>query len=111
MKIKLFILLVLFLGIGATSYAQSQTSAPAEKKDAPSAQIVAPDHAKTTDAKADCKWIDADNDGKCDSCGKTKAECDEKCGTTAPKKSGCSSSCPMHKSCGEATATPKDGKK
>jgi hypothetical protein len=118
MKIKFFILMILFLGIGAASYAQSQSSTTAEKKDAPSAQIVAPEQSKTGEctghtgtAKAECKWVDANGDGKCDTCGMTEAECKEKCGTAAPKKEGCGASCPMHKSCGEGSTPPKDGKK
>jgi hypothetical protein len=117
MKMKFFILMILFLGIGAASYAQSQATTT-EKKDAPKAQVTT-----TTDqgsktgectghqagTKADCKWVDANNDGKCDSCGKTEAECKEKC-APAPQKSGCSASCPMSKSCGE-TSPSKDGKK
>jgi len=120
MKIKLFILLVLFLGIGAASYAQTATTAPADKKDAP-AQVATPDHAKSGEctghqagAKAECKWVDANGDGKCDTCNKTEKECKEACAPAGDaKKGGCSSSCPMHKSCGEAKgASPdKDGKK
>jgi hypothetical protein len=111
MKTKFFFLLLLFVGFGLATFAQSQADAPAEKKDAPSAQIVAPDHAKAHAAKADCKFVDTNGDGKCDSCGMTEAECKAKCAPAESKKQGCSSSCPMHKSCGEATAPPKDGKK
>ena len=46
MKIKFFILLVLFLGIGAASFAQTTTTAPAEKKDSP-AQVTTTAPAKT----------------------------------------------------------------
>jgi hypothetical protein len=119
MKIKFFIFMVLFLGIGAISYAQSEAAAPADKKDVP-AQAVSPEPAKTaecpghqaTAVKADCKWVDANNDGNCDICGKKQSECKEKC-ATAPKKEGCGSSCPMHKECGQSsgTAPAKDGKK
>lgn len=107
MKMKSFILIVLFLGIGMMSYAQSQSEAPAAKKDAPAIE-----HSKATGAKAECKWVDANNDGKCDACGMTASECKEKC-APAPKKSGCASTCPMSKSCGEnkAVAEPKDGRK
>ena len=120
MKIKFFFLLALFLGIGAITFAQAQTTAPAETKDV-STQTVAPDHAKTgectghstTGMKADCKWIDADNDGKCDTCKKTEAECKEACkhdaAATTPK-----SGCAMQKECGKSGASccpSKDGKK
>lgn len=120
MKIKFFILMVLFLGIGAFSYAQTETAAPAATKDAPAQ--VAPEQGKTADCpghqstemKAGCKWVDADNDGKCDTCGKTVKECNEKCASSsAPKKEGCAASCPMHKECGESHGTKpsKDGTK
>ena len=96
MKIKFFILMVLFLGIGAISYAQSQASAPEEKKDSP-AQVVNPEQGKTGEctghmtsgAKADCKWVDANNDGICDTCKKTAKECQEKCATPATTGSKC----------------------
>lgn len=108
MKIKFFILLVLFLGIGVASFAQTATSAPADKKDG-STQVT------TTPAKSDCKWVDANGDGKCDTCGKTEKECKAACGDAKgePKKEGCSSSCPMYKECTgkEGSAPPKDGKK
>jgi len=121
MKIKFFILMVLFLGIGAITYAQSQASNPAEKKDSP-AQVVNPEQGKTGDcaghmtsgAKAECKWVDANHDGICDTCGKTEKECKEKCAPASEqKKEGCAASCPMHKECGEShgTKTSKDGKK
>jgi hypothetical protein len=119
MKIKFFILMVLFLGIGAFTYAQT-TAAPAEKKDAP-AQVTSPEKGKTGEctghqagAKSECKWVDANNDGKCDTCGKTEKECKEKCAPASePKKEGCAASCPMHKECGESSGTKpsKDGKK
>ena len=99
--------MILFLGIGAATYAQSEASAPADKKDAPKAQIVTDQNAT---AKTGCTWVDANNDGKCDNCGKTAAECKEKC-APAPKKEGCSSSCPMHKECGQTSSPSKDGKK
>lgn len=117
---KFFILMILFLGIGAASYAQSQATTT-EKKDAPKAQITTTTDqgSKTgectghqaTGTKADCKWVDANNDGKCDSCGMTQAECKEKCAPAESKKSGCSASCPMSKSCGESSSPSKDGKK
>lgn len=113
MKIKFFILMVLFLGIGAISYAQTQTVAPAETKDAP-AVVTTPDHAKTgecsghqtTGMKADCKWVDVDGDGKCDTCKKTEKECKEACkpAANAPKQ-GCASTCPHAKDCGKSTGT------
>jgi hypothetical protein len=115
MKTKFFLLVIFFLGIGAISYAQTQTAAPAEKKDAP-AQVVTPEQGKTTEcaghqagAKAECKWVDADKDGKCDTCGKTEKECKDAC-KPADQKSGC----PMQKECGKSGASccpSKDGKK
>jgi hypothetical protein len=121
MKTKLFFFFILFMGIGAFTYAQTESAAPAEKKDAPAVTTSAPDKAKmgecsdhkTMAAKADCKWVDANNDGKCDSCGHTEKECKEACkheaATPAPKKAGCASTCPHAKDCGKsASAPPKD---
>jgi hypothetical protein len=113
MKTKFFFLVILFLAIGAMSYAQTEAAAPTDKKDAPS-QVATPDQGKTMDcpghqtgaAKADCKFVDANKDGKCDTCGKTEKECKEKCSSaSAPKKEGCGASCPMHKECGGSTGT------
>jgi hypothetical protein len=113
MKTKFFILVILFLGIGAFSFAQTEAAAPSDKKDAP-AQVATPEQAKTMEcaghqagtAKADCKWVDADKDGKCDTCGKTEKECKEKCAAaSAPKKEGCGAACPMHKECGGTSGT------
>jgi hypothetical protein len=115
MKAKFFFIMVLFLGISALTYAQTQTT-PTEKKDA-NTQVVSPDKAKTgectghmtTGAKAECKWVDANGDGKCDTCGKTEKECKEAC-KPAEEKSGC----PMQKECGKSGASccpSKDGKK
>jgi hypothetical protein len=107
MKTKFFFLVILFLAIGAMSYAQTEAAAPSDKRDAP-AQVATPEQGKTMDcpghqagtAKADCKWVDADKDGKCDTCGKTEKECKEKCtSASAPKKEGCGAACPMHKEC------------
>jgi len=121
MKTKFFFLLVLFLGIGALTYAQTQTAAPAEKKDAPTV-VTTTDQARTgectghaaTGAKAECKWVDADGDGKCDTCKKTEKECKESCkSASAAPKQGCASTCPHAKDCGKTTgsAPSKDGKK
>ena len=118
MKTKFFILIVLFLGISALTYAQTESSAPAEKKDAPTV-VTTPDNAKTGEcqghanmgAKAECKWVDADGDGKCDTCGKTEKECKEACAPkAATTKSGCAATCPQAKSCGKSTENtpPKD---
>ena len=114
MKTKFFLLVVLFMGISAYIYAQSETAVPAEKKDAP-AQTISPDHAKSGEctghqavgAKGECKWVDANGDGKCDTCGKTEKECKEACkpaAATAPK-SGCAATCPHAKDCGKSTGT------
>jgi hypothetical protein len=116
MKTKFFFLLVLFLGFGALTFAQAQSTAPAEKKDA-ATQVATPDNAKTGEctghatmgAKADCKWVDANGDGKCDSCGKTEKECKEACKTTPAAetpKAGCGATCPHAKDCGKSTGTP-----
>ena len=122
MKTKFFLLFVLFLGISAITFAQTETKAPAAKADAP-AVVATPDHAKTgectghatTGAKADCKWVDANGDGKCDSCGKTEKECKEACKhetkePAAAPKAGCAASCPHAKDCGKSTGTtpPKE---
>jgi hypothetical protein len=121
MKTKLFFLIVLFLGISALTYAQTATTAPAEKKDAPAA-VSTPDQAKTGEctghqtmgATTECKFVDANSDGKCDKCGKTEKECKESCksapAATETKKEGCSPSCPMHKECGKATGTTEPKK-
>jgi len=119
MKIKFFILMVLFLGIGAISYAQSEASAPADKKDAP-AQVVSPEPAKTaacpghqtTEVKSECKWVDANNDGICDTCSKTKKDCMENC--KGESKKGCDpAACSGHKEGAKSTGCcpSKDGKK
>jgi hypothetical protein len=114
MKTKFLFLFVLFLGISALTYAQAQTTAPAEKKDTP-AQVVSPDQGKSgectghqnTGAKMDCKWVDANGDGKCDTCGKTEKECKEACqpAAGASTKSGCAATCPHAKDCGKSTGT------
>lgn len=116
MKTKFYFLVILFLALGAMSYAQTEAAAPSDKKDAP-AQVATPDQGKTMDcpghqagsAKADCKWVDADNDGKCDTCGKTEKECKEAC-KPADEKSGCA----YKKECGKSGASccpSKDPKK
>jgi len=121
MKTKFFLLIVLFLGISALTYAQTQSAAPATSKEAP-AVTATPDQAKTGDctghstsgAKMDCKWVDANGDGKCDSCGKTEKECKEACAPkAATTKSSCASTCPQAKDCGKSagSAPAKDGKK
>jgi hypothetical protein len=110
MKTKFFFLVVLFLGISALTYAQTQTSAPAQTKDAPSA-VVAPEKAKsgdcagqtTTGAKMDCKWVDTNSDGKCDKCGMTEKECKEAC-KTVETKSASAAGCPVQKECGKASS-------
>lgn len=120
MKTKFFLLFVLFLGISAITFAQTETKAPAAKADAP-AVVATPDHAKTgectghatTGTKADCKWVDADGNGKCDTCGHTEKECKEACKheEKAPAaKSGCAASCAHAKECGKSTGTtpPKE---
>jgi hypothetical protein len=118
MKTRFFFLLVLFLGIGALTYAQTQTAAPATSKEAP-AVVATPDNAKTGDctghsttgAKMDCKWVDANSDGKCDGCGHTEKECKEACKPAAPKPT--TTGCQFQKECGKASSscTSKDGKK
>jgi hypothetical protein len=122
MKTKFFILIALFLGISALTYAQTQTAAPTEKKDAPAA-VTTPDHAKTgectghqtMEGKADCKWVDANSDGKCDTCGKTEKECKEACAPKAASssKAGCAATCPHAEDCGKSSGTTpsKDGQK
>jgi hypothetical protein len=112
MKTKFFFLVVLFMGISAFMYAQSQATAPAETKDVKSTECSG--HA-AMGAKADCKWVDADGDGKCDTCKKTEKECKESCAPKATTaKSGCASTCPHAKDCGKSTGTTapvKEGEK
>ena len=121
MKTKFFFFFILFLGMCAFTYAQTETAAPVEKKDAPAVTTATPDAAKmgecaghaTMESKADCKWVDADGDGVCDTCKKTAKECKESCkheAAAAPApKSGCAASCAHAKECGKATsAPPKD---
>ena len=115
MKTKFFLLTILFLGISAFIYAQSEVNAPGTNKDSKS--TVCTGHSGMS-AKVDCKWVDADNDGKCDKCGKTEKECKEACApaketpaTTSTKKN-CATTCPHAKDCGRTTTTPsKDGNK
>jgi Tfp pilus assembly protein PilX len=116
MKTKFFflvvLLVVLFMGISAFMYAQSQATAPAETKDVKSTECSG--HA-AMGAKADCKWVDADGDGKCDTCKKTEKECKEACApkaatTTTSAKSGCASTCPHAKDCGKPTGTAAPAK-
>jgi hypothetical protein len=106
MKSKFFILVVLFLGFGLITFAQAQTSAPAEKKDAP-AQTIKADESKTAECphhatmeKSDCKWVDANNDGICDTCKKTEKECKESCKAASSDKK-----------CDPAACTGKEGEK
>lgn len=122
MKLKFFFFLVLFLGLGAASFAQSKDDAAADKKDA-SAPVVTTDQSKagncahdaSTTAKGDCKWVDANNDGKCDACGMTAEECKEKCKKETTATKGCDpAACSGHSK--EATKSSsccpsKDGKK
>jgi hypothetical protein len=119
MKMKLFFLMVLFLAIGTASFAQATVTT--EKKDA-NTPAVTTDRQKTGDCthttmtpKTDCKWVDANNDGKCDSCGLTAEECKEKCKTTtaAPSK-GCDPAvCGSNKEGAKSSSCcpSKDGKK
>ena len=119
MKTKFFFFFILFLGMCAFTYAQTETAAPVEKKDAPAVTTATPDAAKmgecaghaTMESKADCKWVDADGDGKCDTCKKTEKECKEACAPkAAAPKSGCAASCAHAKECGKSTGTtpPKE---
>lgn len=90
MKTKILLLLLLFVGISAVTFAQSQSTTPADKKEAP-AQASSVDQPA---AKADCKWVDANNDGICDTCG--KKDCGSKGSATMSK--GCDpASCNYHK--------------
>ena len=113
MKTKFFFLVVLFMGISAFMYAQTQAEAPTVKKDGKTVECTG--HAGMG-AKADCKWVDADGDGKCDSCHKTEKECKEACKTvpaSTEAKAGCAASCAHAKECGKSSgaAPSKDGKK
>lgn len=91
MKSKFLLLFVLFLAIGLASFAQTATTSSDVKKDTPAQTTV--DQSKTdacvghgTATKADCKWVDTNKDGKCDTCGKTTEECKEKSATTTGSK-------------------------
>jgi len=113
MKTKFFFLVVLFMGISALMYAQTQAVAPSEKKKTKSGECTG--HG-SMGAKADCKWVDVNGDGKCDSCDKTEKECKEACKTAHAKtatKKGCAASCAHAKECGKSSgaAPSKDGKK
>jgi hypothetical protein len=103
MNIKSFIIILILVAFGIAAMAQSQEAPAAAKKDVP-AQTISADKAKTgdcaghqTSAKADCKWVDANNDGLCDVCG--SKECKDKKQTAAPK-SGAAAPCPHYKDCG-----------
>jgi hypothetical protein len=112
MKSKILILVVLFLAIGIATFAQSVTT---EVKKETTTQTTTVDQSKTggcaghqtMGAKADCKWVDANNDGICDTCG--KKDCKDKCATPASTEKKCPSTCPGAKSSGCTPA--KDGKK
>jgi hypothetical protein len=117
MRSKFFILLILFLGISAFSYAQSKTDTPIDKKDA-STQVITVDQTKSTDcphhqqtvSKSDCKWVDVNKDGVCDICG--KKDCGDKCKSGLDKKCD-PTACQYHKDgVKSAGCCPyKDGKK
>jgi hypothetical protein len=94
MKSKFFLLFVLFLAIGLASFAQTAATSSDVKKDTPAQTTV--DQTKSgacagheTMSKAECKWVDANNDGICDTCKKTAKECQEKCATPATTGSKC----------------------
>jgi len=120
MKFKFFFLMVLFLGFGAVSFAQSTVTS--DKKDSTTPTVTTDQqktgectHQTTVSSNADCKWVDANNDGKCDSCGKTAEECKTACKPAAAPSKGCDpAACPGHSK--EATKSSsccpsKDGKK
>jgi hypothetical protein len=76
MKFKFFYLTIIFLGISSYTFAQAAVDAAPIKQDAPK-QEVKQEKGKTADCpayqavdKTDCKWVDANNDGRCDTCGK-----------------------------------------
>ena len=113
MKSKFFLLVILFMGISAFMYAQTEASAPVEKKEVKSMECSG--HG-AMGAKADCKWVDSNGDGKCDTCGKTEKECKEACKSTpatTSAKQGCGATCPHAKDCGKSTGTApvKEGEK
>jgi len=115
MKSKFFFLMVLFLGIGYISYAQSAADAPAAKQDE-TTKVTTTDQGKSgecqqtqTVSTTECKWVDANNDGICDVCGK------KDCGNKS--KAVTSSKCDPAACSSKSTAKPtgccpsKDGKK
>jgi len=97
MKSRFLFLFVLFMGFSAYTFAQAAAEAAPVKQDAPK-QEMSMDKAKSaecahgqTAAKSDCKWVDANNDGICDTCG--KKECGDK--KAAKSMSGCDpAACP-----------------
>ncbi len=102
MKIKILFITLLFLGFSAAVMAQSQ-EVPAAKKDAATTQTMTKsgDCSGTHTAKADCKWVDKNNDGLCDVCG--SKECKDKQAAAAPKSSS-AAPCPYTKECGKTTS-------
>jgi hypothetical protein len=116
MNTKFVLILILFLGIGMSSYAQSQISASTEKKDAP-VQVAGTEQAKSGESiqgqavtKTDCKWVDANKDGVCDNCG--RKDCQPK-GQGSPSGKCDPAACQFHKECGKPAScgAAKDIKK
>ena len=114
MKAKYFISFILFLAISAVSYAQTQTDAPAAKKDAPVQQTTVDQskgcsgHQGEAIGKADCKWVDANNDGVCDTCGSKTCKDQSKASGSKNCDPGCHSKDAVKPS---GDCPSKDGKK
>jgi hypothetical protein len=115
MKSKFFSLFVLFMLIGAYSFAQMATDGSNTQKDAPKKEVTIDNSKGSVSAsgnaavKADCKWVDSNNDGLCDVCGeKDCGKKEAKAATHVDNPSGC----PVKSSCKPSGCCPsKDGKK
>ncbi len=113
---KFFFLVLMFFAISALVSAQSQSVPSESKKNAP-AQTVQQDKAKIGECtghqdghKTECKFVDANSDGLCDTCGKKDCKDATKSGAAEPAKAA---GCPYQKECGKSSScgTAKDGKK
>ncbi len=116
MSKRFFILILMLFAFSTLVCAQSQSVSTDSKKNTP-APTVQQDKAKTGECtghmeahKAECKFVDANNDGLCDTCGKKDCKEASKSGTATPSKT---EGCPYQKECGKSPSctTGKDGKK
>ena len=114
MKSKFFFLFVFFMAIGAYTFAQSAAETAPAQKDATQKEVAVQKSTTGTAGQTvtmsqdDCKWVDANNDGICDTCGKTD------CGKKSAKASTSSpADCPVKSSCKSSSSccSSKGGKK